>query len=40
MMIIIVVLLLGELLLLDCLGLGWREVVFVSLGPGSLSDYR
>ncbi|KAF3514522.1 hypothetical protein F2Q69_00006485 [Brassica cretica] len=27
-----------ELLVIDCLGLGWREVVFVSLGPGSLSD--
>ena len=40
MMIIIVVLLLGELLVLDCLWLGWRGVVFVSWGPGSLSDIR
>ena len=37
MMIIIVVLLLGELLVLDCLVLGWREVVFVSWDSGSLS---
>ncbi|KAF2579084.1 hypothetical protein F2Q68_00004807 [Brassica cretica] len=29
---------LGELLVLDCLWLGWRGVVFVSWGPGSLSD--
>ncbi|KAF3511987.1 hypothetical protein F2Q69_00007285 [Brassica cretica] len=30
----------GELIALDCLGLGWRGVVFVSWGPGSLSDIR
>ncbi|KAF3514517.1 hypothetical protein F2Q69_00006488 [Brassica cretica] len=29
---------LGELLVLDCLWLGLRGVVFVSWGPGSLSD--
>ncbi|KAF2576661.1 hypothetical protein F2Q70_00003159 [Brassica cretica] len=28
----------SELLILDCLGLGWRGVIFVSWGPGSLSD--
>lgn len=32
--------LLGELLVLDCLGLGWRGVVFVSWGFGSLSNIR
>ena len=40
MIIIVVMLLLGELLVLDCLGLEWRGVVFVSWGPGILSDTR
>ncbi|KAF3505030.1 hypothetical protein F2Q69_00042488 [Brassica cretica] len=40
MIIIVVMLFLGELLVLDCLGLEWRGVVFVSWGPGILSDTR